>query len=943
MQNSEIKPNKKNNIPNRRGDRPRSPVPTNPAHNLANALPARDGSALIWSMVVVIILLILIGIMMTVAQASYHGQKVSQISTQAYYTARSVNERIADWLRDTPNEMPGAGASDQQTFIQKLKDESPNSITQSYDASDLDPDGKMGSAEAEVAINDEGTVITITVAGIFADNRETVVNTLMADTDLSHSYQDANFKYFTSGSAFDPDNTTVAYAEVSGDRSVTYGAVEKELNNMPRDSSPVIVGNESLEDASDYRDNTKDQSAANAIITSNSIRELTWRNRESQTTTLGTTYYPILAAGDTDNDKSDIRRLVTPKNGRWTLNPLQRSGSVTASSHQDNPTASNNARIIDLSMGEFGGKDLEIRLGGYNINPSGSDNDLINDPDFYNSLLMFDFTDNAGANNILTNSDIEYYDGNVYAQTPQHHWYPQKWSSMTIYTQNVPAGATNPSKTDVDGGVNAHLVFGPFAHKFDTYIDYWNYGRYTGNPRYGQTAGDFNRAFPGNDGDNSNALKRRGMAYMPEYFGSDFRMFFLDNTDKNVLIMQGVNILGTDERHSVIYSRRGVEIGGGLVKSDSTDGPTNRNVNSNVDGMDLGTASNYPNYPAITARYSQILYNTDIVLRTPNGVTTPRTSRILDATLPTDGYYGQNNNYSDATNKKFSPTVKIIGGYMYVGEGQTLVIEGGRVNPNANGSVSGSGSTENEQTLTVSPTSITIAPGGAVELESSSYANVNTDIFVNGSGSLNLKPGARARGNIIVEGGVVTKGGVVMGGSSGVVTAYEGDVFVREGGSFTVKAGANITGDIYVSSGGALTIEGGTITGDIRCAGVLNINGNFTLNYTPDSVTGGDNPDTEDVDESVRDANGNYIYHGIFIYNHPALGTGTLNIPFQYYTISGNSGRIHAFAGYPGIPYQQGNYIFCSDEPNGRESNNACKHWKTTTSTWQKQGDSIRG
>jgi hypothetical protein len=895
---------------------------------------ARDGSALIWSMVVVIVLLTLIGVMASVVQTSYQGQKVSQISTQAYYTARSVNERIADWLRDTPNEMPGEGASDQQTFIKNLKDACPGSITQSYDAAVLDPDGKMGSAEAEVAINDEGTVIMITVAAIFAGDSETVVSTLMAGTDLSYSYQDANFKRFTSGSAFDPDNTTVAYAEVSGDRSVTYGAVEQELNDRSRDSSPVIVGNEDLGDASDYRDNTKDQSTANAIITSNSIRELTWRNRESQTTTLGTTYYPILVTGETDNDKSDIRRLVTPKNGRWTLNPLQRSGSVTASSQQDNPTASNNARIIDLSMGEFGGKDLEIRLGGYNINTTTDRNDLINDPDFYNSLLMFDFTDNAGANNILTNSAIEYYDGNVYAQTPQHHWHPQKWGSMTIYTQDVPAGATNPSKADVDGGVNARLVFGPFGHKYNEYMDYWNYGRYTGNPRYGQNPGDFRKAFPGNNSASANAENRKGMAYMPEYYGNDFRMFFLDNTDKNVLIMQGVNILGTDARHSVIYSRRGVEIGGGLVKLSSTDGPTNRKVNSNVDGMDLGTASNYPNYPAITARYSQIFYNTDIVLRTPNGATTPRTSRILDATLPTDGYYGTNNDYSDATNKKFSPTVKIIGGYMYVGEGQTLVIEGGRVNPNANGPVSGSGSTTDEQTLTVSPTSITIASGGVVELEPSSYANVNTDIFVNGS--LNLRPGAKMRGNIIAEGGAVTMGG------SHAITNHEGDIYVEEGGSFTIAEGANVAGDIYVSSGGALTIGGNcTITGDIRCAGAMNIYSDFTLNYKPDPATGGDNPDTEDIDESERmndDGVDRYIYHGIFIYNHPVLGIGTLTIPYPY-DISGNSGRIHAFAGYPGVSYAVADELFC----NNRESNNACNHWKTTTSTWQKRGDSIRG
>jgi hypothetical protein len=898
---------------------------------------SRDGSALVWSMIVVIVLLILIGVMASVVQASYHGQKASQVSTQAYYTARSVNERVANWLNGTANEAPGAGATDQQTFIERLKNAYPVPITQSYSAADLDPgsEGKMGSADVEVSINDQQTVITIKATGRFADDSETVVSTLVAGTDLSYSYQDANFKTFTSGGAFDPDSAIVAYATAGGDRTVTYGAVEQELNNMPRDSSPVIVGNESLTDSPDYHDNTKDQNAIKDIITSGSMRELTWRNRETQTTTLGTSYYPILGEGTSYNDRSDQRRFVTPLNGRWTLNPLQRGGSVTALSHKNNPTDENNTRIINLSMGDFGGKDLEIRLGGYKIDPSGTDNDLINDPDFYNSLLMFDFTDNEGPKpgdaeykDTIANPAIEYYDGNVYVQTPQSHWHPQKWGSMTIYTQK-----TNDNV--VNGGVDARLVFGPFGHKYNEYLDFWNWGRYDGNPWYGKNPGDFNKAFPGNNSDGSNALKRRGMAYTPEYYGNDFRMFFLDNTDKNVLIIQGVNILGTDMRHSVIYSRRGVEIGGGLVKLSSTDGPTNRNVNSDVNGMDYGNAPSYANYFAFTARYSQIFYNTDIVLRTPNGATTPRTSRILDATLPTDGYYGTNNNSSDATNKKFSPTVKIIGGYMYIGEGQTLTIEGGRINPNANGPVSGSGSTENEQTLTVSPASITIAPGGVVELESSAYFNVVTDIFV--SGSLNFKPGAKAKGNIVAEGGAVS-----MGGSSSDPAAHEGDLFIEKGGSLTLGAGANVTGDIYVSSGGALTIgKDCVITGDIRCAGALTINGSFTLNYAPDSVTGGDNPDTENIDESQM-AGGKYIYHGIFIYNHPSLGIGTLNIPFPH-VISGNSGRIHAFAGYPGIPYAQGDFIFCSDHPNGRESNNACKHWTTTVSAWQKQGDSASG
>jgi hypothetical protein len=60
------------------------------------------GSALIWAMVTSVILLILISVMAVVVQAAYHRQRASQIETQAYYTARSVNERISNWLDGTP-------------------------------------------------------------------------------------------------------------------------------------------------------------------------------------------------------------------------------------------------------------------------------------------------------------------------------------------------------------------------------------------------------------------------------------------------------------------------------------------------------------------------------------------------------------------------------------------------------------------------------------------------------------------------------------------------------------------------------------------------------------------------------------------------------------------------------------------------------------------------
>jgi hypothetical protein len=507
------------------------------------------------------------------------------------------------------------------------------------------------------------------------------------------------------------------------------------------------------------------------------------------------------------------------------------------------------------------------------------------------------------------------------------------------------------------------------------------------------------------------------MSYIPEYFGNNFRMFFLDdiqgtaadNSDRNVLIIQGVNILGTAAEHSVVYSRRGVELGGGLLKTDdevtlSGRGKTTRNVNNGTYGMCHGSSPYHGNYYATTARYSQIIYNTDIVLRTPNGTSTPRSSRIYDATLPYDGVYrgikwdNSKGVYSDAydisteANKWFNPTVKIIGGHMFVGAGQTLQIDGGRINYNptlVDGiplykyDKAGNINYVITQTMTVSPSSLTVERDGIVNIgkpvyrnygettdayTASPYKNVTTDMFVNGK--VNLTTGAWAGGNAVVgNGGVftmaanaryegdihVTRDGVLTLGDSSVYTGdvvvdsgvmtmggnaqYNGNIYVASGGALTIGSSI-IVGDIQIEHGGSITINAGAkITGDVRCAGEMEIKGNFTLNYSPASEDIAENPITENIKESTV-VDGKYIYHGIFIYSDPDIGPGKLTLPATGApVINGTSGGIHAFTGYSALPYDDGDHTFCNDRSYG----NACRHWTTTSDVWHKQGDSSDG
>jgi hypothetical protein len=339
-------------------------------------------------------------------------------------------------------------------------------------------------------------------------------------------------------------------------------------------------------------------------------------------------------------------------------------------------------------------------------------------------------------------------------------------------------------------------------------------------------------------------------------------------------------------------------------------------VNSHIKGMSYGKASKYPNYFAITTRYSQIIYNTDIVLRTPGGASTPRISYILDALLPDDGIYGKDNDFSDAYNKQWTPTVKIIGGHMFVGAGQNLYIGGGRINTNP--------ASPGEHTLTVSPSSLTVENGGLVSLASSEYTNVTTDMHINGK--VTLTGGAKAGGKAVVGSG----GALEIGDAA----RYDGNIYVGRGGTLTISSGA-LVGDIRIANGGAITIgAGAVITGDVRCAGKMKIMGDISLNYSPTSGNPADNPSTADIDESEV-VGGKYIYHGIFIYSDPEVGVGELTLAGAP-AINGTSGRIHTFAGCLAIPRKDSGETFC----NNCSNKNVCRHWTLSSGVWSRVNDS---
>jgi hypothetical protein len=164
-------------------------------------------------MVSSILLLLIVGIVIFIVNVTVHTTASSQSETQAYYTARTVNERIANWLEGTSSVYNAqSGWTNQQEFIYGalsssthepsgsggLIYDSAHKVVQPYGEAELG--GEMGTAEAVVSINSDdaekpNSVITIEVTGHFADMSETVTSTLALNQAVNFQYQDLSFAY----------------------------------------------------------------------------------------------------------------------------------------------------------------------------------------------------------------------------------------------------------------------------------------------------------------------------------------------------------------------------------------------------------------------------------------------------------------------------------------------------------------------------------------------------------------------------------------------------------------------------------------------------------------------------------------------------------------------------------------------------------------------------
>ncbi|MDR2673144.1 MAG: hypothetical protein LBC35_07715 [Coriobacteriales bacterium] len=451
------------------------------------------------------------------------------------------------------------------------------------------------------------------------------------------------------------------------------------LNSAPLDTAPIKVGDSST--ANNSGKNASDISLLDGSIDSTSIKESLW-TADAESQVLGSQTYPLNGAG---GKKPDTRRWQSGKNGRLLVNPLEKGSHVNDNVYSymnEQNRGDTNTKLTSLSIDTANAATDHIYLRLANVTTSDAR---------YNALLMLNFTDNA--------TEPETAAGFVY--------HPNNWDDLTVYLRQ-------------DANLNTNVLFGPFGHKYSSWMDYWSWGDFVDN-WHGTQTGEFAQHWPWSS--NTTHFKNAGLPiFEADYYRAGF--YVLDANSSYLRFLQGVNII-----EGSIYSNRPTIIGGGLIKSESP-GKTTDYVNSGVNGFNEQTSNTYAAvYTDATNRFGQMIYDTDIILASPEaGRTVESTIRrpttwsdriFLPTSIPTH-------------DKTYEPQMNIIDGSIYVDAGQSLTIQGAVLD-----------------NMHIRPKEIVVKTGGSLTIESSDFTNIETNIYVDG-GSLIIKPGAKIKGNIFV-------------------------------------------------------------------------------------------------------------------------------------------------------------------------------------------------
>jgi hypothetical protein len=712
------------------------------ANRIRRAASGR-GSTLIWVMVVVLVMIVALGIGLTAVSGQLNLSSVRHEEHQAYYTALSSTETVAAWI--TENTIPDDKTIETQVdeasvieqLLQEITDAGEPGIT--IDEAGIPPE--VGTCTVNLrwldgwpaGDDEEHTQLKITSVATFAGVTETVSLTLIKD----------------------PSGILSTYGEV---------LEASDFSTKPYDDRAVdLEGTVTTGIVALYDSGTTDNSGYNAsnltqlntyIPDSTSTREARWTNVNllassgaNDDNVLGTQMH---LANTKSGHKIDTRRFMVPENGRITIDPMEQDGFSGSASGD-----ANNTRVVGLAIDNTHDKNVLFRLASGSAAQGTTDNVFVSTNStgatvtkgktFFNrsrtpyaSLLTLNFTDNAGST-----QDLRYtIDGRL---ETLYTWHPTYWNKMDLFVRS-------------SDQVTSNLAFGPFAHKHDIFLDYKGWGNFVDNWN-GTTVGEYKKEWPWSSYKDDHK-DDQGLPFFPVYFGKNAHFWILDGrSDKYVWFMQGTNILGSDtnpEEKSSIYSTRATVLGGALIRAWAIEKPGTKNEKLviydeyTMDGLNralYGFANqNGATYVEATTRYSQLIYNTDIILMTPSDggtayslIRRAQSWRSRANTVPDHDY-------------NYEPTMTIKGGTIYVGERQHLTIQGAAM---------GYGDKTKTtwvplDTMWISPDKIVVDVGGTLLIEESATTNIITDIYVEG-GTLIINEGAKIKGNIYAYNGGTVK------------------------------------------------------------------------------------------------------------------------------------------------------------------------------------------
>jgi len=168
--------------------------------NLRKLLKSKKGSTLVWALVVTVVLSLILTTILSITLFDFHRTKQSQVNTQAYYTAQSINSRIAEWLTNTPafedkepvpKDSLSTDYSSPWNFLEDLKS---GPITSHYREVDLGPG--MGEATTTVEYtSDSFDEFTITTTANCMDQTDTLVTYMNAQRQSIFTNVNTDFDY----------------------------------------------------------------------------------------------------------------------------------------------------------------------------------------------------------------------------------------------------------------------------------------------------------------------------------------------------------------------------------------------------------------------------------------------------------------------------------------------------------------------------------------------------------------------------------------------------------------------------------------------------------------------------------------------------------------------------------------------------------------------------